>query len=124
MMEDLLTSPSIAWRERAACLMSLDPMTEKQQHTIDKVLAAQARRYHARLEKPGYPVPTLIKLMIFRIGRTKIRLELDDKFRDYTYYTDKGWMESDYFYPTRLGPLMKGAGMLFDSLAVSMTKAR
>ena len=99
-------------------------MTEKQQHKIDRVLAAQARRYYARLEKPGYPVPTLITLMIFRLGRTKIRLELDDRSRDYRYYADKGWFESDYYYPTRLGVLMKGAGKLFDSLSASMSRAR
>ena len=109
---------------KGSCIMTLDPMTEKQQHKIDRVLAAQARRYYARLEKPGYPVPTLITLMIFRLGRTKIRLELDDSFRDYTYYADKGWLESDYYYPTRLGVLKKGAGKLFDSISASMTRAR
>jgi multimeric flavodoxin WrbA len=108
---------------KGSCIMTLDPMTEKQQHQIDRVLAAQARRYYARLEKPGYPVPTLIQLMIFRMGRTKIRLELDDSFRDYTYYADKDWLESDYYYPTRLGVLKKGAGKLFDSMSARMTRA-
>ena len=108
---------------KGSCITTLDPMTEKQQHQIDRVLAAQARRYYARLEKPGYPVPTLIQLMIFRMGRTKIRLELDDSFRDYTYYADKDWLESDYYYPTRLGVLKKGAGKLFDSMSARMTRA-
>jgi multimeric flavodoxin WrbA len=109
---------------KGCCITTLDPMTEKQQHKIDRVLAAQARRYYARLEKPGYPVPTLIQLMLFRLGRTKMRLELDDSFRDYTYYTDKGWFESDYYYPTRLGVLKKGAGKLFDWMSARMTRAR
>ena len=108
---------------KGSCITTLDPMTEKQQHQIDRVLAAQARRYYARLEKPGYPVPTLFMLMIFRMGRTKIRLELDDSFRDYTYYADKDWLESDYYYPTRLGVLKKGAGKLFDSMSARMTRA-
>ncbi len=66
-------------------------------------------------------MPTLIKLMVFRMGRTKIRLELDDSSRDYTYYADKGWLESDYYYPTRLGVLKKGAGKLFDSMSASLS---
>jgi hypothetical protein len=99
-------------------------MTEKQQHKIDRALAAQARRYYAELEKPGYPLPTLMDLVIFRMARTKMKLMLDDGFRDYAYYRDKGWFESDFYYPTRLGPLKKGAGKLFDSLSVSMTRAR
>jgi len=106
------------------CITTLDPMTEKQQHKIDRALSALARRYYARLEKPAYPVPMLIQLMFFRLGRTKMRLELDDNFRDYTYYANKGWFESDYYYPTRLGLLKKGAGKLFDWVSASMTRAR
>ncbi len=37
--------------------------------------------------------------------------------RDYKYYTEKGWLESDYFYPTRLGALKAVAGKLFDRMA-------
>jgi multimeric flavodoxin WrbA len=108
---------------KGSCIMTIDPVTEKQQHKIDRTLAAQARRYYAKLEKPGYPVPMLIQLMIFRFGRTKIRLELDDNYRDYTYYADKGWFESDYYHPTQLGLLMRGAGKFADWMSARMTKA-
>lgn len=68
-------------------------------------------------------MPTLIDLMFFRIARTKMRLMLDDSFRDYRYYKDEGCFESDFYYPTRLGPLKKGARKLFDWMSASMTKA-
>src|SRR5512137_2358010 len=109
---------------KGSCLMMLLPMTEKQQKKMDRALADQARRYYTTLEKPGYPVPPLIYLWFFRMGRTKIRLELDDSSRDYTYYRDKGWLESDFFYPTDLGVLKKGAGKLFDSVSAGMTRSR
>jgi multimeric flavodoxin WrbA len=109
---------------KGSCITTIDPVTEKQQKKIDKALAAQARRYYARLERPGYVAPTLLKLLLFRLGRTKIRMELDDSSCDYRYYVDKGWLESDYYYPTRLGMLKKGAGKLFDSMSASMSKAR
>jgi hypothetical protein len=51
------------------------------------------------------------------MSRTTIRQMLDDSSRDYRYYAEKGWFESDYFYPTRLGVLKKVAGNLFDSMA-------
>jgi hypothetical protein len=63
-------------------------------------------------------------MMFFRMSRTKVRLELDDRSRDYRYYADKGWLESDYYYPARMGPLIKGAGQLFDSFFASATRAR
>jgi multimeric flavodoxin WrbA len=109
---------------KGSCILTIDPVTEKQQKKTDRILAAQARRYYARLEKPAYTAPTLFKLMIFRLGRTKIRLELDNSSRDYRYYADKGWLESDYYYPTHLGILSKGAGKLFDSVSASLSRAR
>jgi hypothetical protein len=97
-------------------------MTERQKQKIDRALAGQSRRFYERLIKPAYPLPTLFKLMAFRWARTSIGLMLDDSSRDYSYYKDKGWFESDYYYPTRLGVLRKAAGSLFDSIARRMTR--
>jgi len=109
---------------KGSCLMMLLPMTEKQKKKMDLVLADQARRYYTTLEKPSYPVPALMDLWFFRMSRTKIRLELDEGTLDYTYYKDKGWLESDFYYPTDLGVLKKGAGKIFDSVSASMARHR
>jgi hypothetical protein len=109
---------------KGRCITTLEPMTQKQQQKTDKVLAAQAARYYARLQQPGYPAPTLFRLMLFRLSRTSMRLELDDSYRDYTYYAEKGWFGSDYYYPTRLGLLKKGAGKLFDWMSARLARAR
>ena len=109
---------------KGSCFTALEPMTDKEKQKIDRALARQSRRFYERLVKPAYPAPTLFKLMAFRMGRTSIRLELDDRSRDYRHYKDKGWFESDYYYPTRLGALKKLAGGLFDSIATRMTKKR
>ncbi len=100
-----------------SCVESLEPMTGKQQRANEDILRAHARRFHEMLSRPSLPVPTLMHLMMFRMGRTKIRLMLDETWRDYQYYRDEGWFEADYFYPTRLGPLKKVAGRAFDYLA-------
>lgn len=102
---------------KGSCLTALEPMTAKEKRKIDRALADQARRFYARMEGPGHPVPTLFKLMIFRHSRTKVGIELDDRSRDYTHYAAKGWLESDYYYPTRLGVLKRSAGKLFDAWA-------
>jgi len=109
---------------KGTCIKALEPMTEKERQKMDRVLAGHARRYYARLEKADYPVPSLFMLMGFRMGRTSMRLELDNSSRDYQYYAEKGWLESDYFYPTRLGPLKKGAGKVFEVMQARMTRAR
>jgi hypothetical protein len=103
---------------------ALEPMTEKEEQKLDRDLERHSGRFYKRLVKPGYPAPTFFKLMAFRMGRTSMRLELDDTSYDYRYYKDKGWFESDYYYPARLGALKKLAGSLFDSIATRMTRNR
>ena len=109
---------------KGTCFTAFDPMTEKERETRDRALARQSRRFYERMMKPAYPVPSLVRLMVFRMGRTSMRLELDETSRDYTYYREKGWFESDYYYPTRLGPLKKVAGRLFESTQARRTKKR
>jgi multimeric flavodoxin WrbA len=109
---------------KGCCVTAFDPMTEKEKQEIDRALAEHSRRFFEALMKPAYPVPTLLRLWGFRMGRTSIRLTLDDRNRDYTYYRDKGWFQSDYYYPTPLGVLKRAAGSFFDSMATSGTRKR
>ena len=107
-----------------SCVTVREPMTEKEARKLDSALARQSRRFYERLVKSDYPVPTLVMLMGFRIGRTTMELELDDRSRDYRYYRDKGWFDADYFCPTRLGPLKKALGWLFDAIGTRMARRR
>ena len=61
--------------------------------------------------------------MIFQMSRTSMRLMLDESYRDYVHYRDKGWFESDFYYTGRLGPLKRAAGLLFDAASTMMTHA-
>jgi multimeric flavodoxin WrbA len=109
---------------KGCCITAFDPMTEKEKQKIDSTLAEHSRRFYERLVKPAYPVPALFNLWGFRMARTSIELLLDDRNRDYRYYREKGWFESDYYYPTRLGAMKKAAGSLFDSMATRSTRKR
>jgi multimeric flavodoxin WrbA len=109
---------------KGSCTTALDPMSEKERQKIDAIAAAHSRRFHAGLMRPAYPVPTLFKLGGFRAARTSMRLMLDETSRDYTYYREKGWFESDYFYPTHLNVFKKAAGMLFDYTTARSVKAQ
>ena len=52
--------------------------------------------------------------MMFRMSRTGLKLNAAQDERDWTYYRDQGWFESDFYYPTHLGPFKKTLGALFD----------
>ena len=109
---------------KGRCFTAFEPMTKKEARRRDKALAKQSRSFHRRMMGPAYPTPKLFEIMVFRMARTSMRLELDETSYDYRYYREKGWFESDYFYPTRLGFPMKATGRLFDSIQARATKKR
>ena len=99
---------------KGSVFTAFEPMTEKEATKRDAALAKQALRFHRQLSKPAGRAPGLMELLVFRWARTSIGLELDDTSRDFTYYRDHGWFESDYYYPTRLGPLKTLVGRVVD----------
>jgi multimeric flavodoxin WrbA len=109
---------------KGTCVNAQNLGTETDQQKIDRAFARQAQQFYAGMVKPAYPAPSLLMLAIFRTFRSMIRQGADDGTRDYRYYAEKGWFESDYYYPTRLGVLKKGAGKLFDSMSGRMTRTR
>jgi len=107
---------------KGTCVTALNPITEKDQKKIDQAMAKLSKRFYARLVKPTYPVPSLLMLATFRMSRSSIKMELNDTSRDYRYYAEIGWLESDFFYPTHLGPLMRSIGKLFDRMTPTIRK--
>jgi multimeric flavodoxin WrbA len=103
---------------------ALEPMTETGKQKLGKLLARQSEKFNKSLMKNNFPVPAPFKLMIFRMGRMSIKLELDECSRDFRYYKEKGWFESDYFYPVKLNAAQKLTGVFFDAIAAKMTKKR
>ncbi len=103
-------------------ITAFDPRTEQQQQKIDRTLAEHSKRFFTLLAKPAYPIPTLFQLILFKIGRNMIKLKANPESIDYRYFADKGWLESDYYYPTHLGPFKKAAGNFFANMAPTLLK--
>jgi len=99
---------------KGSVIRTLAPMTPEAIRKMDKSLAEHARRFHEQLLLPGYRPPSLLALMLFRMSRTAMRNSGREATRDYAYYAERGWFDSDYYYATHLGPLMKAAGRFFD----------
>ena len=102
-------------------ITGFDPKTEKQQQKIDRDLAKHSQRFYNLLAKPAYPPPTWFQLLGFRMSRTMI-MQTNPEWIDHQYFADKGWFESDYYYPTRLGVLKRAAGGLAESMAPVVQK--
>lgn len=102
-------------------ITAFDPRTEQQQKKIDQDLARHSKRFSALLARNASAAPSLIQLMMFRMGRTMVRMAPPESI-DYRYYQENGWFASDYYVPARLNALKKAAGFLFDRLATSIQR--
>jgi multimeric flavodoxin WrbA len=115
------TADSMGFRvSEGCCATTLDPMTGLQQKRLARKVSQAASGFYRDLMRP-IASPSLYKLMLFRFVRTFVK-SVDQDFRDYGYYKEKGWFESDYFYSTSLGPVKKLAGNLFDLVGRRMSK--
>lgn len=104
---------------KGSVIRTLLPMSETALEKMERTLTTHAERFHSRLFGRAYPAPSALKLMMFRMSRTGMRLKAPKSSRDYAYYTERGWFESDYYYPTHLNPLKRVLGALFDWIAAN-----
>lgn len=109
---------------RGSCVTTLEPTTERQQKKLAREIELSSERFYRGLMRQAPPPPSLFRLMLFRVSRTNLMVILDEKYRDYNHYREKGWFESDFYYDTSLGPAKKLAGYLFDFLGRQMAKHR
>lgn len=105
---------------KGSCHTAFEPMTDKERRKVERALEGHSRRFHEMMLKPGLPPPTLIGIIAFQMSRTSMKNLLDERSRDFTYYRDKGWLESGYYYPVRVGPVLKGVGRLSEAIANRM----
>lgn len=109
---------------KGSCSAALDPMTAKEAAKRDARLAAQAKRFHEALARDRMPKPSLIDVAVFRAGRAKVLAELGPGNRDFDYYASKGWFDSDYFYPTKVGALKRAIGRIIENRVLDQAEVR
>jgi multimeric flavodoxin WrbA len=105
---------------KGCCINTLEPMTELQEKKLIRKVEKASARFYKELLRPT-PPPSFFRLMMFRISRPLIK-SAGEKFRDYHYYKEKGWFESDYYYATSMGLLKRLAGYMFDFLGQRLAK--
>ena len=109
---------------KGCCLLTIVPITEETQKKNDEILEQQSKKFYATLMKNKYPSPSLIKLFLFRLARTSMKILLNDSNVDYSYYLKKGWFESEYFYPVTLNPAKKLTGKLVDNRVAHVARTK
>jgi hypothetical protein len=107
---------------KGCVLKTLEPIPEAVQVKNSQEIQKAAARFYRELVRNGLPVPSFFRLMMFRISRTSIKGMLNNDYCDYRHYREKGWFESEYYYPLALGPLKRLVGQFSDLLGRQMIK--
>ncbi len=107
---------------KGCCVTTLEPSTEFQQKKISRELKKASIRFYRELMRQTPSIPSFFRLMVFRLSRTSIMTTLDEKYRDYRFYKEKGWFESDYYHDVSLGFIKKLTGHFFEFLGKRMAK--
>ncbi|MEA3477786.1 MAG: flavodoxin family protein, partial [Bacteroidota bacterium] len=106
---------------KGCVIKTLEPMTEEARKKTEALIEKQSKKFFKELIKQEYPNPSLFRLMLYRNSRTSMKMMLDENYRDFTYFTEKGWFHSDYYYPVKLNPVKKTMGRLFDFTTRKLT---
>lgn len=93
-----------------------------EQEKICMIIEKGCRNFYKSLTGDRVPSPTLKKLIIFRMVRSMKPYMKDGFKRDYEYFKENGWMESDYYYEIKLNPFNKIIGALVDKQGIRMGK--
>jgi multimeric flavodoxin WrbA len=109
---------------KGCCILTIVPVTEDRKRINDKIIAMQSEKFYSRLIKSKYPTPSLIKLFLFRMARSSMKIMLNENNRDYAFYMKNVWFESDYYYPVKLGPVKRLAGKFFDRRVSYVARAK
>jgi Multimeric flavodoxin WrbA len=91
----------------------LDSLTPKYKEKIMKKIDTEADKFYNSVKENHLPVPGIGDLMWFNMWKGNAIACKKSLPSDYPYWKDKGWMDSDYFYKTRVNIWKKGVLKLF-----------
>lgn len=114
---------NFGFRVTKGCVLNtLEPRSGAAQQKFTREIKKASARFYKELMHTTPPVPSFVRLLMFRMSRTTIKSTLNDKYLDYRHYKEQGWFELDYYYQVSLGFIKKTAGHVFDRLGQRIAK--
>lgn len=93
-----------------------DALVPKRRKALEQSIDTAARHFYTTVRLGHMPKPSLFDLTWFRMWRLNALAGKSFTPRDLAYWSEKGWMERDYFTPTPLNPLQRAFGWGMEKL--------
>lgn len=81
--------------------------SEKYKDELRHKLREAAKKFEVELKKEEFYQPSFGQTVRFKGWQAKNKHSKESYREDYKYWKEKGWFESDYYYPIKLGGLKK-----------------
>ncbi len=85
----------------------LDSLTDKYKKKSIKKLEEATDKFYNGLKENKIPSPSIYDLVWFNIWKTNAEVNKEGMPADYEYWSDKGWLDMDYYYDVRINPMKK-----------------
>jgi len=85
----------------------LDSLTDKYKEKSIKELEETTDKFYNGLKENKIPSPSIYDLVWFNIWKTNAEVNKESMPADYNYWSDKGWLDMDYYYDVRINPMKK-----------------
>jgi multimeric flavodoxin WrbA len=107
---------------KGCSITTREPITEKQKKKNESIIDNQSKLFYSRLIKERFPNPSLLGLLVFGMTRSNLKILFNETNRDYTFFKENGYFESDYYYPVKLNLFKKLIGRFSDMMGTKMAK--
>ncbi len=95
---------------------------EVYRHKIEKKINALALIFKSSMEAGNQQRPHFKQALIFKIWQTRSMVTKDKNPYVYKYWSEKGWIDTDYFYPTKIMLSSKIIIKLFKNRVIKLMK--
>lgn len=95
---------------------------EKYKKNTDKKLKTLSEVFKFSLETGNQQKPYFRQSILFNVWKTRAIISKDKSPYDYEYWVENGWLDADYFYPTKVNLFSKLVVKLFKKLLIKRLK--
>lgn len=95
-----------------------EALTPKFQKKNDQSMQKMALRFHSLLVAPSRVKPSFSRIMWFNIWKLNVLATKDYCTKDFTYWTEKQWLTSSFYYSVQINPLTR----FFSQIAFRIAK--
>ncbi len=100
----------------SAAYNPISPWNKDEVKRVDVQVKKLAKRFSKEINRHQQPSPSFFRILMFHMTRLAHKYSGQDN-KDARHFREKGWLESDYWYPVKLGSIKYLFGRIVDFLA-------